>query len=122
MHISINTEDGLSASDIRVLKALIGDTETFAAPAKEQAEKPAPAKKAAAPAKKAEPEPEPEPEPEEDLVGGGDVRTKEDAIKEATTLVSQGKTAQVKKALAAVGAKKVSEIPDDQVEEFFAAL
>lgn len=116
MHISINTEDGLSASDIRVLKALIGETETFAAPVKEQAEKPTPAKKA--PAKKAEPEPE-----EEDLVGDKQaVRTKEDAIKKATELVSQGKTPQVKKALAAVGAKKVSEIQEDQVEEFFAAL
>ena len=120
MHISMNLDEGLSDLDVRVLKALIGET-TTAAPA---AGKPAPAKKAAPAAKK--PEPEPEPEPEEDLVGDEEAkqpaRTKADAIKDSTEMVSKGKAAIVKKALAAVGAKKVSEIPDDQVEEFFAVL
>jgi hypothetical protein len=53
-------------------------------------------------------------EAEDDLLGGGETYTKEDAIKRATALVSGQKQAAVKKALAAAGAKRVSDLNDDE--------
>jgi hypothetical protein len=90
----------------------------------------APAAKAAAPAKKApakkaaEPEPEPEPvaEEPEDLLGGGTEVTVDDALAAASKLVSDGKAAEVKAALEAVGAKRVSEVPQDKLAEFVGLL
>ena len=76
--------------------------------------------KPAAAAPKAQPKPEPKPEPEEDLVG--DVATLEDAVSRATTLVASGKTAQVKAALAAAGAKRVSELSGAKIGVFMGAL
>ena len=54
---------------------------------------------------------EPEAAPEEDLVGGSDeAPTLEDAVTAATNLVSQGKAAAVKAALAKAGANRVGEL------------
>lgn len=62
-------------------------------------------------------------EAEEDLVGGGETYTKEDAIKRATALVSGQKQAAVKKALAAAGAKRVSDLNDeDGITAFMKSL
>lgn len=48
--------------------------------------------------------------------------TMEAAVKAATDLVSQGKAAQVKTALAGVGAKRVSELKGKAIAEFLEAL
>lgn len=119
MQIIIDTAS-LSELDIAMLAFLAGQE-----PAEEPAEEaptPEPAKKApkkAAP-KKAEPEPEPEPE-DEDLVGG-EAPTMSDAVAAATKLVSSGKAAEVKAALATVNAKRVSEIQEGDIAAFLAAL
>jgi len=119
MHISINTEDGLTDTDKAVLRALLG--EETAAPAKAAA--PAPAKKAAAPkATKAKAEPEPDEDEVADDAAEDSGTSLEDAVKLATKMVSNGEAAKVKAALGEVGAKKVSEIPEDKVDEFIAAL
>lgn len=114
MHISINTDEGLSDVDKAILRALLGE-ETTPAPAK-----PATAKKAAASKPKAKPEPETDEDEGEDETEGG--ASKEDAVALATKMVSNGEAAKVKAALVEVGAKKVSEIPEDKVDEFIAAL
>jgi len=85
-------------------------------------EEPAPARK---PATKPKPAPEPEPEEEEeeadeDLIGGE--VTVQDAIDKATELVGAGKQAVVKAALKAVGADRVSNIPESKAAAFIAAL
>jgi len=49
-------------------------------------------------------------EPEEDLVGADEAPTLEDAVTAATNLVSQGKQAVVKAALAKAGANRVGEL------------
>ena len=66
------------------------------------------------------PEPEAAAEPEEDLMGGGPVL--QDAIDAATKLISEGKSAEVKAALAAVGAKRVSELGGDTIARFIAQV
>ncbi len=98
---------------------------------------PAPAKKAPIPTTSAtsskaavldktidEPAPAAE-EAEEDLVGGEEevaAYTLEDAVSAATKLVSEGKSATVKTALAAVGAKRVSELKGVAIASFMEAL
>lgn len=116
MHISIDTNEALSATDREILSLLMGGA-------------PAPAVKAAPPAAKAkakaaEPEPEPEApaEEEEDLLGGGDEVTMEDAVAAATKLVSEGRAAEVKEALGKVGAKRVSEIKPGDLAAFVKSL
>ncbi|HOY80546.1 MAG TPA: hypothetical protein PLB92_00265 [Rhodoglobus sp.] len=78
----------------------------------------------AAKAKAATPKPKPEPvkeEPAEDLISGGqDLR--EQAVQKATELVTGGKSATVREALSALGAKRVSDLADDQLEGFLAAV
>ena len=70
----------------------------------------------------------PEPaEEEEDLLGGDNVivaeYTLEDAVAAATKLVSSGKAAQVKAALASAGgAKKVSDLKPENIGDFMTAL
>lgn len=85
-----------------------------------------PAPKTSAPAKKAAAKPAPAPEPteesEEDLLGGDEEVTMEDAVAAATKLVSDGKAAQVKAALAKVGAKRVSEVAEADLAKFVASL
>lgn len=79
---------------------------------------------AKAPAKAAAPKPKPEPvkeEPAEDLISGGpDLR--EQAVQKATELVTGGKSATVREALGTLGAKRVSDLADDQLEAFLAAV
>lgn len=125
MQITIDTNN-LSDLDIAMLSFLAGqeaESEPVAAAVEDPAVeakvvgKKAPAKAAPAP----EPQPEPEPEVEEDLLGGTGP-TLSDAIARATTLVSEGGTAKVKAALAALGVAKVSGMTEDQVPAFFAAL
>ena len=87
---------------------------------------------AKAPAKAVEPEPEEEVEDEgpaaaleveEDLLGGDEpAYTIEAAVAAATKLVSAGKSADVKAALAASGAKKVSELKGKGIQAFIEAL
>ena len=78
----------------------------------------------AAKAKAATPKPKPEPvkeEPAEDLISGGpDLR--EQAVQKATELVTSGKSATVREALGTLGAKRVSDLADDQLEAFLAAV
>lgn len=121
MQITIDTNN-LSEMDVAMLAFLAGQEAPEPEAEDEEPETPAPAKKAAA-AKKAAPKAEPDPEPEaEDLVGGGDAPTMADAVARATTLVSEGEAAKVKEALAAVGAKRVSEMSEEDIPAFFAAL
>lgn len=120
MQITIDTNN-LSELDIAMLAFLAGQDET----AEEEEEAPAPppaAKKAAS--KKAAAKPKPEPvEEEEDLIDGGDdAPTMSDAVAAATQLVSSGESAKVKAALAEVGAKRVSEMAEDDIPAFLAAL
>lgn len=121
MQITINTAEALSDTDLAILAVLV-QQDAAATPAP-KAEKAAakPAKKAAA---KPEPKPEPEPEPEEDedLVGGDDAPTMEDAVALATKLVSSGRSKDVKAALNAAGAKRVSELKAEDIPEFVNAL
>lgn len=49
-------------------------------------------------------------------------RTMSDAIAAATKLVSNQQSGKVKEALAAVGVKRVSEIPADAIEQFLTEL
>lgn len=114
MQITFNTED-LSATDKQILALLAGSAEAPAAPASKPASKPATAK----PAAKAEPTPEAEPAEDTPASEGG--ATMEDAVALATSMVSTGKAAKVKEALAAVGAKRVSEIAEDQIQAFIDA-
>jgi hypothetical protein len=107
--ITINTEAPLTDLEQALLRVLLDE-----APAAKAT--PAPAKKAAAP----KPTAVPDPEPEEDLVGGG--ATLEDAVAKATELVAAGKTAAVKAALAAAGAKRVSELSGAKIQVFLDAL
>jgi hypothetical protein len=107
MQLTINTEEALSETDLAILALLTGDA-------------PAPASKPAA-KKAAAAKPEPEASAEEDLLGGTEP-TMADAVALATKLVSEGSAAQVKEALAKVGAKRVSELTDDNIATFVNSL
>lgn len=131
MYIEIhhNTDDELNATDRAVLQALLGnDAPAAKAPVAEQpAAKPA-AKKATSAAKKAAAKPEPTPEPEEaesadeDLLGDDEAPTMADAVELATELVSDGRSADVKAALAEAGAKRVSELKGAGIATFVNTL
>lgn len=120
MQITIDTNN-ISATDRSILEHILGK-KTTVQPVEEP--KPAtskPARKAPAPKPAPVEEPEVEDEAEdEDLLGGG--VTLQDAIDRATELVSEGKAAQVKAALAKVGAKRVSDIKQDSLKAFVDAL
>lgn len=124
MQIVIDTES-LTEADVQILGVLVKQYEKTdeAEPEKPKAAaaKAAPVidKKAAA-APPVKEEPEPQTETEEDVLGGGP--SLQDAIKRATDMVAAGKIAHVKAALAAVGAAKVSQLPEDKVSEFWAKL
>ena len=140
--ISISDEGGLSKRDIRVLEALAGLEPAIVELADpttgEKTEptppdtKPAPARtRARAAAKPVEPdteevadEPEadePEADAEEDVLGT-DGPTMQDAVNRASELLHTGKTAEVKAALAALGAKRVSELKPAQIAPFIESL
>lgn len=107
-----------------------------AAPAKATPAPKAPAAKPAAKAPAAKPAPKPAPEPEEDdeddasedLIGGADEDeaddelTLEKVVERASTLVSNGKHAVVKEALAQFGVARVSLLKPGQFAEFLAAV
>ena len=131
MQITIDTNN-LSDLDRKVLGLLTGSEDTPAKPTKAAAEpkkaapKAKPAEAAPAPEKPVEAAPEPEEapavdEPEEDLVGGSTV-TMKDAVARATELVSSGKSAAVREALAKFNAKRVSDVADEDLAGFVAEL
>lgn len=127
MQITINTEQELSALDLRVLRALAGDNaeEAVSKPAKPAA---APAKATAAPkAEKAAKKPEPDEDEDTTEEGDGDEDeakgpTLQDAVALATKLVSGGKAKEVKAALTELGAKRVSELDEDSIPQFIDKL
>lgn len=108
MQITIDTNSDLSEFDKQILSLLTdGTTQAIVAP------------KAAAKTTKAAAAPEPvadEPAPDS---GGA---TLDDAIAAASKLISAGKTADVKSALAKFNAKKVSELTENNIAAFIAAL
>lgn len=132
--ININTTEGLSDLDVKVLGAIAGaagavwsgatvETPSVQAKAAELAsrvgaDKPAPAKKAAAVKPKIE---EPK-DTEEDVAGVDSEYTLQDAIDKATQMISEGNAKGIKAALVAIGAEKVSKLTDEQVGQWFAAL
>lgn len=121
MQITINTAEGISELDRATLLALL-EINAPAGPIK------------AAPAKKAESAKVAEKvlaskdvNPDADFQAAaedenGEAPSLEDAIAAATELVSNGGAAKVKAALAAVGAKKVSELAGADVQSFLDAL
>lgn len=135
MHLTIDTDQGLSAADRRLLLAFLGDT---AAPATEPAAepeeteeppKPAPrkraAKKAAAPTPAPEPEEDPADEPEEAADDEPAAPTKEDAITRAQEVMDaheKAGIAAVKDVLSGLGLKRVGEMKDAQAAEFIESL
>jgi hypothetical protein len=110
MSITISFDPN-DASDVEYVQALLGGAE----------EAPAPAPKKAAPKKAAAKAAEPEPEPEEEAAEDEGV-TLQACIDKATELVSEGRAAEVKGALANLGVKRVGELEESQYEEFFAAI
>ena len=122
MQITIDTNN-LSAADRSILEHILGKNTTVEPVEEPKPATPKPARKAPAPKPSPVEEPEVEDEVEaedEDLLGGG--VTLQDAIDRATELVSEGKAAQVKAALAKVGAKRVSDIKQDSLKAFVDAL
>lgn len=124
INLNIDTNEPLSGVDLAVLRALAGDSDPSAPVSAPKAEKAAAPKATPAPkAEKAVEEPV-----EEDVAEEGDVDpaetalTKKDAVALATKLVSSGKAAEVKKVLTDLGAKRVSELSDEDVPAFIAAL
>jgi len=139
MQITVDTNN-LSDLDRQLLATVLGEqgvvtakAEPVEAPAEE--EKAPPKKRAARKTAAAKPDPEPEPEPEddepaaeeneddpEDLLGGSEPVTMQDAVKVASDLVSKGKSADVKKALNGFGVKRVSELDEGDLAAFVAQL
>lgn len=130
--------DALSGASTKTLE--VGEvrvTEPVKAAAEEPAAKPAPAKRTrrtkaeieAEKKAKEEAEVEEEDEPktlQEELEEGDEEASGEDlrqkAVEMATTLVGDGKAAQVRTALQDVGIKKVSELKDKDLAAFIKAL
>lgn len=125
MQITFDT-NYLSDLDQRILWLLL-DADGAAAPkAEKAAPAAAPAAKGAPKAKAApkaeEPVEEPEEAVEEDQGETGTDDTMEAAVALATKLVSSGQAAKVKAALSEAGAKRVSELKDEDIPSFIAAL
>ena len=118
MYIEIhhNTNEPLNEQDKALLRALLGE-KVQAVAASEEPVKPAPLKKTP----KAE-EPQEAEEQAADEAEAADEPTLEDAQALARKFVAAGEAAKVKKALTKVGAKKVSEIPEDKIADFMADL
>ena len=132
MQITIHDTNELSALDLRVLHALVGGeapstpvsqpTTAKAAPAKAPAAKAPEKAEKAAPAKEEPVAEEPEEDTEDAPADEAPAVTKKDAVALATKLVSEGQAANVKKDLTDLGAKRVSELADEDVPAFIAAL
>lgn len=143
MQLTINTDQGISAADRRLLLAFLGAEETGSTPAQgsapatepdeasetEEAPKAAPRKRAAKKTAAPKPDPEPEPEPEdadepeaEDEPTGP---TKEDALTKAQEVMEahdKAGIAAVKDVLSGLGLKRVGEMKDAQAGEFIELL
>lgn len=139
VNINLDTAQPLSDTDKALLRALVGESGDVApfnqSPTKvEEAEAPSaaatkPAAKKTA-TKKAAPkakEPEPEPEAAEDGDDGDDGDNEFDTLRanaraKAAELLADGGRELVTAALEAVGAARVSAVPDEDLEEFLKAL
>lgn len=134
MQISFDTNN-LSAQDIALLNVLVGGGQSTVLStdvAEVGANEPDTVVAPLAPKKAAAPKPAPKVEPEvpsseeagdtgeEDLLGGAP--TMADAVAAATKVVSDGKAKLVKDALAVSGTKKVSELKDEDIPAFLAAI
>ena len=118
MFIQFETSE-LTELDKQVLAVLAGGSTAPAQPTAKAAPK---AEKAAPKAeKKAEPESTPESTPEPAAEADGQA-TMKDAVELATKLVSSGEAAKVKVALNELGAKRVSELSEENVPAFVAKL
>lgn len=129
IHIHITTDGEPTAREQQILAALGGGIYIPDQPAKpdlekakatertiDKLDKPELAKpKATKKTTEAKPKPEPAEEESDD-----DAPALSDAVKLATKRVSEGRAKDVKAALTAVGAKKVSELKGDQIAEFLA--
>jgi hypothetical protein len=115
--INIDTSQGVTDRDLRVLRALIDGTETPTAVAAAPATKKTAAKKTAAPAKAAELRDEAVASPDD---GGEDLR--EQALAVATEFLSSGQRAKVKKALDDIGVERVGSLSAEQAQEFIDTL
>ena len=115
MQISIDTREPITEIDAKILEMLLpGQAPAVKTPANK-----APASKKPEPAVPAEPDSAPAAEeeepPEQDL--------RQAAVAKATQLVSQGKVAKVKEALATVAkVEKLSQVPDAKLAAFIEAL
>lgn len=121
LNITIDTSELTEAQGQQLIEMVFGGAiKSAPAPSKGTTEKTAPAK---TPAKTAASKPAPAPAEESDDEGDDAPElTVDDALKAASALVSAGKSAKVKEALASVGAKRVSEISKDRLAEFLGAL
>lgn len=117
MQITFNT-DVLSELDIKILDIVLNEVSDVA-----DAEPAPPVKAAPAPKPVKAPKPEPvvEAEPEDDDLLGA-APTMSDAVAAATNLVSAGHAAKVKEALTTLGVKRVSEVKEEDISVFLAAL
>jgi len=101
----------------------------------EQPDKPAAkgaVKKATSTAKKATAKPEPTPEPDEpeeepeeaedDNLLGDEVPTRDDAVQIVSKMIDDGEAPKVKKVLTKFKAKRLSEVPDEDIPAFVEAL
>jgi hypothetical protein len=128
--IEIDTREPLSDEDKALLRAIGYMDEPQAATAKAEpaAKKVAPAKKAAAKkAATAAPAEDLTPDTEESKVADPPVEEPSEDLKyaaseRASELLSSGRRDDVIKALKAVGAPRVSEVPADKIGEFLALL
>lgn len=112
MQITIDT-DNLSERDFAMLRALVGGPSVTASstPMVTVSQDETPTKRPGRPRKAVAAVPDPETGP-----------TVADAVKVATDLVANGKTAEVRAALTAAGVNRVSELSEDDVAPFLAAL
>lgn len=142
--ITLNLEIPLTDDDRKVLSTLLGDAPVIEVPAPPEEPKKAPAKKApvkkAAP-KKETPAPEPDDEPDEfasdEAVKESAPKKKapvkkeapaEDGDKRKTAIdlgaaaLGEGRADDVRAALESLGASRVSQLKEDQLDDFIKAL
>lgn len=119
MQIIINETNELTDLDIRTLRALTGDVTVIEKTAVTPVAKPVAEK-----AKKSTKVEKPAEEEDDDTLTPAEVEgaTMSDAVEVATKLVSSGKSADVKAALADVGVKRVSELKSKDIAAFIEAL
>lgn len=122
MQITITVD---TTSSTQLKEAIEALQKLMGAPVKAKQEEAAPAPAPAARAAAQEPEEEPEEQmhAKAQAAEEADVEDlKTDAVARAKELVRDGESKKVREALAAVGAKRVTEIPDKKIAEFMASL